>query len=483
MAEDKKGGEDKSIEVDLGALLKEKEKLESLIQRKFTRDITVLFTDLTGSTRMSEALGDLEMRSLLKNHYDIIFPIVSANGGTLVKTMGDGTLSYFMDPSGAVRAAIGIQLGFAEFNQAKKHPELLIRCGLNTGRGIVEKNDVYGDVVNTAQRFESLAKPRQILISEETYQFVKDTPEFSIVFSQETNIKGKLGPQKVFRILWGGEEPQAAGHEYTNGKVTGDIPVEWEGHAPTTGTVKMEAAGQAKLTVEEAGKPPVVYDLLTSPLVIGRSAQADIRLNEGYVSRRHAQIVFVNGRYFMEDMGSHVGTLRSGARVAKSEMNDGDEFMIGTVKLVFSRHKPAPPPKAADPFADGERTMAFMAGQTLFLTVTEAGQETARYEVTQSPVIIGRTQEADVRLDNPLVSRKHAKIHVSSGKLVIEDLGSNNGTLVNGKKVDKVEASPGDEIIIGSFLLGLIDPMSTVKKEVGEASIVRKVFSFLSKKS
>ena len=70
---------DKSEEIDLETLLKEKEKLDSLIHRKFTKDITVMFTDLSGSTRLSEEIGDISMRSLLKNHYDIVTPIIKSN--------------------------------------------------------------------------------------------------------------------------------------------------------------------------------------------------------------------------------------------------------------------------------------------------------------------------------------------------------------------------------------------------------------------
>jgi len=70
----------------------------------------------------------------------------------------------------------------------------------------VEKKDIYGDVVNVAQRFEGLAKSGEILLSTETCDLVKEEEDLLVVFSQETHIKGKIGLQKVFKVLWREDE-------------------------------------------------------------------------------------------------------------------------------------------------------------------------------------------------------------------------------------------------------------------------------------
>jgi class 3 adenylate cyclase/pSer/pThr/pTyr-binding forkhead associated (FHA) protein len=485
--EDSRPG-DKSEEIDLETLLKEKEKLDSLIHRKFTKDITVMFTDLSGSTRLSEEIGDISMRSLLKNHYDIVAPIIKNNQGVLVKTMGDGTMSYFENPPDAVRAAVEIQIGMRKFNEKATHPPLLLRCGLNTGRGIVEKNDVYGDVVNTAQRFEALGKPNEILLSEDTFNLVRQAGEFRIIFSGETSLKGKQGPQKVFKVIWSPEDI-AKGDEYkttpktsvaslVGGAATSDVPIPVLSSMPPGGTLKLGVQGVAKLVVEEKGHPPKVYDLSTAPVVIGRGAEAEIHLNESYISRKHAKISYGDGKFYIEDMHSHIGTTYHGERINRCEMHDADEFFLGTVKLIFKRETPkAQDFKEAVPV--GEATMALNVSEMMRLDVEMEGALQAQYDITPQPVVIGRTQESDIRLDNPLISRKHVRIYIKAGKAIVEDLKSNNGTFLNGQKIDKAEASIGDEIRIGPYLLRLADPMQGGRRD--EESIMRKVFSFLKK--
>lgn len=478
---------EKSEEVDLETLLRQKEKLESLIHRKFTKDITVMFTDLSGSTRLSEELGDIAMRSLLKNHYDIVTPIIKDNQGVLVKTMGDGTMSYFDNPSDAVRAATQLQVGMKKFNERGVHPPLLLRCGLNTGRGIVEKNDVYGDVVNTAQRFEALGKPNEILISEDTFNLVRHTGEFRIIFSEETSLKGKQGPQKVFKVIWSPEDA-AKGDEYKTtpkmliplgGAVTSDVLIPTLGSEASGEVLKLGVQGVAKLVVEEKDYPPKVYDLSTAAVVIGRAAEAEIHLEESYISRKHAKISYDNGKFFIEDLNSHIGTTYHGERINRREMHDADEFFLGSVKLIFKREEPPKPADVKEPAPPAEATMAINISDMLRLEVELEGAPHAQFEITPQPVVIGRTQDADIRLDNPLISRKHVRIYVKAGKAVIEDLKSNNGTFLNGQKIEKAEVSIGDEVRIGPYLLRVASPIAPGRKD--EESIMRKVFSFLKK--
>jgi pSer/pThr/pTyr-binding forkhead associated (FHA) protein len=405
--------------------------------------------------------------------------------------MGDGTMSYFENPSDAVRSAVQMQLGMKKFNERATHPPLIMRCGLNTGRGIVEKNDVYGDVVNTAQRFEALGKPKEILMSEDTFNFVRQTGEFHIIFSGETSIKGKAGQQKVFKVIWNPEDaakaeeykttPKMASAPNIGGAVTSDVPIPVMKSSSPAEIVKLGVQGVAKLVVEEKGHPPKIYDLSTAPVVIGRAAEVEIHLDESYISRKHAKISYEDGKFYIEDLHSHIGTTYHGERINRCEMKDSDEFYLGAVKLIFKREAPPPvkPPETKESYSSGEATMAINISDLLLLNVEMEGALHSQYEITPKPVVIGRTQDADIRLDNPLISRKHAMIFARAGKLAIEDLKSNNGTFVNGKKVEKAEVSMGDEVRLGPYLLRLADPMQGGRRD--EESIMRKVFSFLKK--
>jgi hypothetical protein len=74
-------------------------------------------------------------------------------------------------------------------------------------------------------------------------------------------------------------------------------------------------------------------------------------------------------------------------------------------------------------------------------------------EFTQSRVVLGRSKEADLHIDDPNVSRKHAAIYWSNGRLVLEDLGSTNGTMVNGYPVTSTVLKPRDVVAIGESRL------------------------------
>ena len=188
---------------DLERLLEERERLDELIHKKFTRTITIMFTDMKGSSSIAETEGDMVSRFLIKKHNDILFPVIKENKGVLVKTMGDGTLSYFENARDGVRAAVEIQNSINSFNHARPSKTALqVRIGLNTGTGIVEKNDIFGDAVNVASRFQTLALPGEIYISENTRNALSDKDEFYCKYMKTTRLKEMKGIYKVFKIFW-----------------------------------------------------------------------------------------------------------------------------------------------------------------------------------------------------------------------------------------------------------------------------------------
>src|SRR3954469_8976022 len=74
----------------------------------------------------------------------------------------------------------------------------------------------------------------------------------------------------------------------------------------------------------------------------------------------------------------------------------------------------------------------------------------------EKQIVIGRSSELDMVLVEDMVSRKHAKITVAGGKITIEDLGSTNGTFVNGEKIKQARLKEGDRILIGTSILKLV---------------------------
>lgn len=195
---------------DIDQYLEKKAQIENLLQEKFTKVLTIIFTDLKGSTSLAEIEGDLSTRILIKHHNDIVFPIIQRHHGVLVKTIGDGTLSYFESAQNAIRAAVQIQNEIDQFNLTKKLTSpILIRIGLHTGKCILEKNDVFGDVVNTASRFESSAAPGEIYFSEETYNALTDKSEIYCRFIKTIALKGKKEPMNVYKAFWNPTEVES----------------------------------------------------------------------------------------------------------------------------------------------------------------------------------------------------------------------------------------------------------------------------------
>jgi class 3 adenylate cyclase len=205
-SDERQAGHQASFNLD--QLLEQRERIEAMIKNKYTRVITIMFTDLKGSTKLAESHGDVATRLLIKRHNDIVFPSIAAQRGILVKTMGDGTLSYFTEAADAVRAAVQAQRGLLEYN--RERPDgvpLLMRVGINTGTGIVEKNDLFGDAVNVASRFETLAEPGEILISESTCEALgAHREEFSVRLKMTTGLKEKSGLFKAFKVCLSPEE-------------------------------------------------------------------------------------------------------------------------------------------------------------------------------------------------------------------------------------------------------------------------------------
>lgn len=188
---------------DISKFLEQRDDIERVLKAKFQHVLTVMFTDLKGSTAIAEASGDIAVRSMLKKYHDLCLVAVNRHGGTLVKTIGDGSLSHFEEPASACRAASDIQRGMEEINLAKIYKTLLLaRIGIHTGECILEKNDIFGDVVNTASRFESAANPGEILVSEDTYNALKDKSEFYARFDRQVTLKGKSMPFQAYIIFW-----------------------------------------------------------------------------------------------------------------------------------------------------------------------------------------------------------------------------------------------------------------------------------------
>lgn len=144
------------------------------------------------------------------------------------------------------------------------------------------------------------------------------------------------------------------------------------------------------------------------------------------------------------------------------EFREGDGVTVGTYELrgkveSASDVAPSPQPAAVAPAAarsrDANRTSVLPRPSGPRATLTEAGARARRYPLRDASATIGRLPECDVTLDDPSVSRRHARLTRNGSRWSIEDLGSTNGLRVNGERVGNAELADGDRLELGSVRL------------------------------
>jgi class 3 adenylate cyclase/tetratricopeptide (TPR) repeat protein len=174
--------------------------------REERKVVTILFTDLVGSTARAEGLDPEDVRATLSRYYAQLRAELERHGGTVEKFIGDAVMAVFGapvahedDPERAVRAALAIRDSIGE--------ELQIRTAVNTGEALVAlgarpdegEGMVSGDVVNTAARLQSAAPVNGVLVGEQTYRATRDAIEYREAPPVEA--KGKAEPVQVWEAV------------------------------------------------------------------------------------------------------------------------------------------------------------------------------------------------------------------------------------------------------------------------------------------
>ena len=159
---------------------------------------TVLFTDVEGSTALTQRLGDARARELLREHERLVRDALSAHGGSEVKTMGDGFMASFLSATKALECAIAMQRAFEAHNESAEEP-ILVRVGLNAGEPIAEDDDLFGTAVNLAARICSQAEAGQILAPIVVRELAAGK-QFMFADLGETELRGFEDPVRLYEV-------------------------------------------------------------------------------------------------------------------------------------------------------------------------------------------------------------------------------------------------------------------------------------------
>jgi len=136
-------------------------------QRFKITNLTILFTDLKGSTALYDRVGDLAAFDLVRSHFGALLDAVAGEGGAVVKTIGDAVMATFPTPAQALRAAMRMREAMREINDARGSEDLALNIGLHEGPCLAvmldDRQDYFGQTVNVASRVQGLADPGAIL--------------------------------------------------------------------------------------------------------------------------------------------------------------------------------------------------------------------------------------------------------------------------------------------------------------------------------
>jgi len=248
-------------------------------------ELAILFADIADSTRLYELLGDEPARNLLSKSIQSMTDVTVAQGGTVLKTIGDEIMCTFPTADAAVTAAIAMHQSIATLSPDRKsdYPPPNIYVGIQWGTVINEGDDVFGDAVNIAARMVTISKQRQIITTEDTLDMLSEKYKRSARLIDKTTIKGKSGEMLIYEILW------------------------------------EEGAATIKIGVEDLIKEGlVVYsmgikfasnifrvDSQQPNITIGRLDHNDIVVEDNRVSRSHARIEYRRGKFVLVDSSTN----------------------------------------------------------------------------------------------------------------------------------------------------------------------------------
>jgi class 3 adenylate cyclase len=161
--------------------------------------VTIMFSDIEGSTAMTDRLGDKAWMEVLREHNAIVRDQVKANAGFEVKSEGDGFMVAFQSARRALQCAIAMQQAFDERNKVATEP-VKVRIGLHTGETVKEGEDFFGKNVILAARIAAQAKGGEVLASSLLKELTESSGDIRFGEGREVELKGLSGAHRVFPV-------------------------------------------------------------------------------------------------------------------------------------------------------------------------------------------------------------------------------------------------------------------------------------------
>jgi class 3 adenylate cyclase len=170
------------------------------------RRLTLVFTDIQGSTAMYERVGDMKAFDVVRLHFGFLRESISRNSGALVKTIGDAVMASFHDPLDALRAALDMHTRIAAFNADAGDELITLKVGAHTGTCLAVtlngRLDYFGQTVNLAARVQALSEGNDIVLTDETAGVTgaRELLAGHAIDAEAVELKGIQGAVRVHRV-------------------------------------------------------------------------------------------------------------------------------------------------------------------------------------------------------------------------------------------------------------------------------------------
>lgn len=247
------------------------------------RPITIVFADIAGSTKLFEALGDVQARSITSAVLAALSEITLRHGGRVIKTIGDEIMCTFPAPINALQASIDMHKRVSSDPHWARH-HLAMRIGLHHGDALIEDNDVYGDAVNTAARMTDLAKREQIVTTASTVAGLTASGGIRVRSLGQARVSGKAHPIDIVDVLWQED--------------TSNVTM-------VARAIRIDQLGSGQKIVIRFRGQVIEVSENSPPLGLGRDPANQLVVETEWVSRNHASIEFQKGYFVLTDRSTN----------------------------------------------------------------------------------------------------------------------------------------------------------------------------------
>ena len=243
-----------------------------------SNEVTIMFADIVGSTRLYETLGDESAERLVTTTLRQLSDIAGKCQGVTVKTGGDDVLCRFSNARHALDAAREMHLFLAAKTAPSRDYKIAIRIGAHQGPVIESDGDIYGDAVNLAARVSAIARGGKTLISGYTYEQLDEASRKRCRRFTTTTVKGKEQPIDVYDVVW----EQTA--ELT--RIVGN---------------EVRSTMQSVLVIRYQDNVIRMSANTVTSITVGRGQECDLILPAQQASRQHSRIECNRGKFIYID--------------------------------------------------------------------------------------------------------------------------------------------------------------------------------------